>query len=214
MASTKNKKKTIKLKYSYTNGRLCSECKCVLWRLGSFIVAQLFFSSSFLCNSHCGTPILVCIFVVLLLSVHQLASSFERNWSLFFGEKQISFVLIISTRPYIWISVCFFSVLHPFQLVTSFNVETTTKTEFHFQEQHAQYLYSYTNSSDILKPSVEFLFCQNFLFVFWYLHRLWERIKIFVEQKYSAKKRWIERKRDVFSVFDEYGMIWCEKPLF
>lgn len=122
-----------------------------------------------------------------ILSVHQLASSFERDSSLFFGEKQISFVLIISARPYIWISVCFFSVLHPFQLVTSFNVETTTKTEFHFQEQHAQYLYSYTNSSDILKPSVEFLFCQNFLFVFWYLHRLWERIKIFVEQKYSAK---------------------------
>lgn len=94
-------KKTIKLKYSYTNGRLCSKCKCVLWRLGSFIVAQLFFSSSYLCNSHCGTPILVCIFVVLLLSLHQLASSFERNWSLFFREKQISFVLIISARPYI-----------------------------------------------------------------------------------------------------------------
>lgn len=88
----------------------------------------------------------------------------------------------------IYLNRCvFFSVLHPFQLVTSFNVETTTKTEFHFQEHHAQYLYSYTNSSDILKPSVEFLFCQNFLFVFSYLHRLWERIKIFVEQKYSAK---------------------------
>lgn len=85
--------------------------KCVLWWIRSFWCATVFVG-----NSHYGTPILfVFVFIhlcgILLLSVHQLASSFEWSRPLFFEKsKYHSFWLQALDHIHLRLSVFFFSI--------------------------------------------------------------------------------------------------------